>query len=197
MKRLGIATLISLLAAWTGPAFAAVVSLSIELDLNDATYVQQQDGQIGALWRVSISPLAVANVGDMVITDVAFLNKGRLQLVNRSDPAQPNLELERLQYEFIGPLDTTTATRTTSWFELIRRGGQFLQSNPTPPVATTFTCGNCIRGFTEGDLTRKAFKFSGVRIYTTVDAVSPAGPFTEFWFFAFAGDINTKIPGAP
>ena len=66
-----------------------------------------------------------------------------------------------------------------------------MQSNPTPPVATAFTCGNRMTGFTEGDLTRKAFKFSGVRIYTTVDAVSPAGPFTEFWFFASGG----RCPG--
>jgi hypothetical protein len=196
MKRVAIAALISLVAAWAGPTLGAVVSLSVELDLNDATYVQQQDGKIGVLWRVSIAPLAVANVGDMVITDVAFLDKGRLELVNHSDPAQPNLENEVLQYQFLGPSNSTTATQTTSWFELIHRGGQFLQSNPTPPVATTFTCGNCIMGFTDGDLTRKAFKFSGVRIYTTVDAVSPAGPFTEFWFFAFAGDIETKSPGA-
>lgn len=169
------------------PLQATTFYRDYEVNLNDLTYLLQDDGVTRVAYATApVVPFAFGAVGDQLITTVSFAGHQRLRLIDGGGAS------ERVQLQYTGPHPGTQGTWSTQILELLGVTGNY-DGLPSYEYVQGFGCLNCLIGFTSGsDLTASQFSFTGVRLTTTVNQLVPGGPYDRFWFQAFAYDFAIR-----
>lgn len=178
---------VMLLVLATASAWALTIYRDYEVDLTQLSYGLVPDG---VTWHayiyLPVDPFVFTAVGDQLVTTVTFANRQRLRLIDGEGAS------ERVQLQYGGPSPGAQGTRSTQQFELLDVTGNY-DGLPEYVYEQGFACGNCLIGFTLGsELTASQFAFRGVRMTTTVDALTPGGPYTWFFFLATAHDFAIR-----
>ena len=176
-----------LLGLATMSAGAVTIYRDYEIDLTQLSYVLIPDG---VTWHayiyLPVDPFVFTGVGDQLVTTVRFANRQRLRLIDGEGAS------ERVQLQYGGPSPGAQGTHSTQRFELLDVTGNY-NGLPEYVYQQGFGCGNCLIGFTLGsDLTASQFSFRGVRMTTTVDQLTPGGPYTWFFFLTTAHDFAIR-----
>jgi hypothetical protein len=184
MKALALVALIGL---GLGSATAATIYRDYQFDLNDLSYGIQSDGITRTAYMyLSVDPFTFSAAGDQLVTTVTFLDHQRLRLIDGGGAS------ERVQLQYGGPSPGTQGSRSTQLFELLDVTGNY-DGLSSYEYAQGFGCGNCLIGFTLGsELTASQFSFRGVRMTTTIDDLTPGGPYDWFFFLATAYDFAVR-----
>jgi hypothetical protein len=178
--------IVALLLAWGTPATAAVIHQDFTIDLDDLSYGIQDDGvtRTAYMYVPVADPFVFAAVGDQLITTVRFAGNQRLRMIDGLGAS------EAVQLQYFG--SGSQGTRSTQLLELLGVTGNYT-GLPAYELEQTFTCGNCLIGFTLGsDLTSSQFSFRGVRMTTTVDSLVAGAPYQQFFFLATAADFAVR-----
>lgn len=155
------------------------------IDLSKLTYSLQSDGvTIAAYESVPLDdPFTFTSVGDQLVTTVTFTNGELLTL------GAPN---EVVEIQYLGP-SSAAATKSIEMLSLLGASGDLI--GPTSwTYDQQFTCGNCIIAFSLGSITNSSFSFLGVTVNSTVTALTPGEPYSQFVFTVTGSTVKTS-PG--
>ncbi len=171
--------------------YATVFFRDYEINLNDLTYTLQSDGiTTAAFVQLPVDPFTFTSVGDQLITNVTFVRNQRLQLWSGTT--------ETVQIQYLGPGFTgTQGSRSLQVVSLLGVTGNY-DGLDEYVYDQQFICGNCLIAFTlESNLTDSQFSFRGMRTETTITALFPGGPYTNFVFSAFADEVVVRPRSVP
>jgi hypothetical protein len=181
-----------LLGLSTASAHAVTIYRDYEIDLTQLSYALIPDGVTRHAWiYLPVNPFVFSAVGDQLVTTVRFANRQRLRLIDGEGAS------ETVQLQYGGPSPGAQGTYSTQRFELLDVTGNY-DGLPEYVYPQGFGCGNCLIGFTlDKDLTASQFSFRGVRMTTTVDQLTPGGPYDWFFFLAAANDFAVRPVAEP